>query len=96
MPARSVGIARASSHALASALMPTDVETMDAEMAAAVSVGRQSARLAGTGVIAAWRQGHEAARQPKSSMLRSQKSASLSTAQAGRRCGRGSWGRDAS
>jgi uncharacterized protein YukE len=51
------------SYALASALMPTEVETMDAEMAAAISVGRGSARHACVGVIAAWRQGHEAAKQ---------------------------------
>jgi PAS domain-containing protein len=51
------------SYALASSLMPTDVETMDAEMTAAISIGRQSARQACSGVIAAWRQGHEAARQ---------------------------------
>ena len=51
------------SYALASALMPTDVETMDAEMAAAISLGRQGARPAAAGVITAWRQGHEAARQ---------------------------------
>ena len=51
------------SYALASALMPTDVETMDAEMVAAISLGRQGARPAAAGVIAAWRQGHEAARQ---------------------------------
>ena len=51
------------SYALASALMPTDVETMDAEMVAVISLGRQGARPAAAGVIAAWRQGHEAARQ---------------------------------
>lgn len=51
------------SYALASALMPTDVETMDAELAAVIAVGTQGARPAAAEVIAAWRRGHEAARQ---------------------------------
>lgn len=51
------------SYALASALMPTDIETMDAEMAAVIALGTQGARPAAATVVAAWRQGHDAARQ---------------------------------
>jgi len=50
------------SYALASALMPTDVETMDAEMVAVISPGLQGTRQAAARVVAAWREGHEAAR----------------------------------
>ena len=62
MPARRVGIASARQLCAASALMPTDVETMDAEMVAAV-FGPPERAPGRRGVIAAWRQGHEAARQ---------------------------------
>ena len=59
---RRVGIPQLLGYALASAV-PTDVETMDREMVAVISLGRQGARPAAARVIAAWRQGHEAARQ---------------------------------
>ena len=51
------------SYALTGALMPTDVETMDAEMAAVIALGNEGMHSATAGVIAAWRLGHEAARQ---------------------------------
>jgi hypothetical protein len=50
-------------YSLAGALTPTDLEMMDSEMVAFVSVDNDKIRRMGANVITTWRQGHEAAKQ---------------------------------